>query len=63
MDELVKMVAQKVGVSDDKARMAVELVVNHLKGRLPGGLGGQIDSALQGKGSDVGSALGGKLGL
>jgi hypothetical protein len=60
MDELVKLVAAKTGIPEDKARMAVELVVQHLKGRLPGGLGSQLDSALSGEGG--GGALGGLLG-
>ena len=35
MDELVRQVAEKVGVSEDKARVAVETVVNFLKEKLP----------------------------
>ena len=58
MDELVKMVAQRIGVSEEQARTAVELVVGHLKNRLPGPLAGQIDGALSGKGG-LGGILGG----
>ena len=35
MDELVKLVASRTGIPEDKARMAVELVMQHLKGKLP----------------------------
>ena len=58
MDELVKQVASRIGVPEDKARMAVELVVQHLKGKLPGPLASQIDAAL----SESGGGLGGMLG-
>ena len=57
MDEIVKLVVAKTGIGEDKARMAVELVVQHLKGKLPGALGAQLDSALAG-----GGGLGGVLG-
>jgi len=46
MDELVKLVAQKLGIADDKAKLAVETVVGFLKKKLPGPLASQIDSAL-----------------
>jgi hypothetical protein len=61
MDEIVRMVAQRIGVSEDKARTAVELVVNQLKGKLPGPIAGQIDSALSGQ-SGAAGGLGGILG-
>jgi len=63
MDDIIKMVTEKVGIPQDKARSAVELVVSQLKSRLPGGLGGQIESALSGGsggGGGLGSMLGGK---
>lgn len=59
MDELVKMVAQRIGISEDQARTAVELVVSQLKTKLPAPLAGQIDSALSGKGGGLGGMLGG----
>jgi hypothetical protein len=59
MDELVKMVVAKTGVPEDKARMAVEVVLQHLKGKLPGPLASQLDSALSG---GTGGGLGGMLG-
>ena len=61
MDELVKMVAARTGIPEDKARMAVELIVQHLKGKLPEPLAGQIDAALTGGGGGLGGLLG-KLG-
>ena len=31
MDELIALVSEKVGLPQDKAQMAVDLVINHLK--------------------------------
>lgn len=62
MDELVKMVAQKVGIPEDKARSAVDIVINQLKTKLPDPLAGQIDNALSGSGRSGGAGLGGGLG-
>lgn len=46
MDELVRQVAQKVGISEDMARTAVETVVNYLKSRLPAPIAAHVDTAL-----------------
>ncbi|HYG99419.1 MAG TPA: hypothetical protein VD837_09835 [Terriglobales bacterium] len=55
MNELVQQVTQRAGISEDKARTAVDIVVNYLKQKLPGPLGSQIDSALSGGGGVAGS--------
>ena len=64
VDELVKMVSQKTGLPDDKARIAVQIVVDYMKKKLPGPVAGQIDSVLQGGGglADAAKGLGGMLG-
>ena len=64
MDELVKMVSQKTGLPDDKARMAVQVVVDYIKKKLPGPVAGQIDTVLQGGGglADAAKSMGGMLG-
>jgi len=59
MDELIKMVTDRVGIPQDKARSAVEVVLNHLKGRLPGPVASQITSALSGGGAATGGDGGG----
>jgi hypothetical protein len=48
MDELVKLVSQKAGLSEEVARMAVETVLAYLKKKLPAPIAGQIDSVLGG---------------
>lgn len=63
MDELVKLVAEKTGISTEQARTAVTTVVGFLKGKLPAPLAGQIDGLLAGGGApqDLAKGLGGLL--
>ncbi len=60
MDELVKQVTQKAGISEDQARKAVETVLGYLKGKLPGPIAGQIDNVVGGGGG--GGGIGGMFG-
>jgi ribosomal protein L7/L12 len=65
MDELVKLVSEKTGISEEQARQAVETVIGYLKDNLPEPIAGQIDKALSGDGVDVEDltkGLGGMLG-
>ena len=48
MDELVKMVSEKTGISEEQAQQAVKTVVGYLKDKLPKPIAGQIDKALSG---------------
>ena len=47
MDEIVNLVAQKVGLPADKAQMAVNVILNHLKSKAPA-LSGPLDQLLSG---------------
>lgn len=67
MDEIIGLVAQKTGISPDKARTAVDTVLTFLKSKLPATLSGQLDQAVGGSGSggglaDAARSLGGLLG-
>lgn len=62
MDEIIALITEKVGLPQDKAQMAVELVINHLKGKAPA-LSGQIDSLLAGGAGGLGSVASGLGGL
>jgi hypothetical protein len=65
VDELVKLVADKTGLPEDKARQATETVLGYLKENLPDPIAGQIDKALSGGSVDVeglAKGLGGVLG-
>lgn len=59
MEELIKMVTAKVGISESQAKSAVETVVSFLKDKLPGGIGGQVESFIKGGGSSAGDAVDG----
>jgi uncharacterized protein (DUF2267 family) len=66
MDELVKLVSSKAGISQDQAQKAVETVMGFLKDKLPAPIASQVESALSsGKMPDVGGlgkTIGGLLG-
>ena len=59
MDELVKMVAAKVGISEAQAKQAVETVLGFLKDKLPEPIAGQLDAALEGDLIGLGDLAGG----
>jgi hypothetical protein len=48
IDELVQKLSQKTGLPPDKAEEVVNLVVSHLKDRLPAVLSSALDSHLSG---------------
>jgi len=65
MDELIKLIAGKTGISEDQARQAAELVLGYVKQKLPASVADHVDRALAGGGFDAGavaSALGGMFG-
>jgi len=63
MDELIKLVSEKTGISEELARTAVETVLNYLKEQLPAPIASQIDAVLGGGGlEDLAKRLGGILG-
>ncbi|MFN2218964.1 MAG: DUF2267 domain-containing protein [Anaerolineae bacterium] len=59
MDELVKMVSKKVGISEAQAKQAVETVMAFLKDKLPAPIAGQLDAVLEGDVSGLGDLAGG----
>ena len=50
MDELIKRITEKTGISEDQARSAITTVSGFLKERLPGPIAGQVDNVLSGAG-------------
>ena len=61
MDELIQLVAQKTGLSEEMAKIAVDTVIDFLKDKLPGPAASQLDALLEG--GDVSGLLGGLGGL
>ena len=66
MDELVKLVSKKTGLSQEMSKTAVETVLSYLKQKLPAPIAGQLDGVLSGGGTpdvgDITKGLGGLLG-
>ena len=68
MDELIKKVSEKTGISQDQARTAVTTVLGFLKDKLPAPIAGQIENVIGGGESsaggvgDIASKVGGLLG-
>jgi hypothetical protein len=66
LDDLIKLVSQKAGISESQAQTAVETVMDFAKERLPEPLNSQVEAILSGGElpdvGDLGSMLGGLLG-
>jgi uncharacterized protein (DUF2267 family) len=69
MEELIKQVTAKAGISEEQARSAVNVVLDFVKNRLPAPIAGQIENAVKGEGGgfggvagDIASKVGGMLG-
>lgn len=53
-EELVRMVAERTGLAEDKARSATDTVIGYLKEKLPSSVASQLDSAAEGSSSNLG---------
>jgi hypothetical protein len=66
MDELVKLVVAKTGLSEEMATKAVQTVLDFLKQKLPPPIAERLDDLLGGEGQldlgDLAAGLGGLLG-
>lgn len=58
MDELVKTVAERTGLPEDKARQAAEAVIGFLEEKLPDPIADKLGDFIEGKGDDIGDAIG-----
>lgn len=67
MEELIKLVSEKTGITPDQAKSAIETIAGFLKDKLPGGFGEQITNFLEGKEpgglAGMAASLKDKLGL
>ncbi|MEP6703916.1 MAG: hypothetical protein ABJB34_12570 [Acidobacteriota bacterium] len=66
MEELIKRVSERAGITEEQARTAVETVAEFLKEKVPAPYSSYIDSFMSGggggKGGGLGSILGGMFG-
>ena len=58
MDELVKQVVEKTGISEEQAQQAVQVVLGFVKDKLPGPLAAHVDQLVSGQGGSGGLDLG-----
>ena len=59
MEELVKRVSERAGISEEQARSAVDAVAEFLKERVPPMYAGYIDKFMGGSGGEQGEGSGG----
>lgn len=63
MDELIKQVVERTGISESQAQTAVTTVLGFLKNQLPEPLAGQLDGLLGGAAGAAGGLAGAAGGL
>jgi hypothetical protein len=56
MNEVVQLVQQKTGLSQEMAETVVNTVVGYIKGKLPAGLASGLDQLMAGSGGGEASA-------
>ena len=57
MEQLIKMVSEKTGISEAQATTAVNTVVSFLKDKMPAGIGAQVESFISGGGASTGNIV------
>lgn len=62
MEQLIKMVSEKTGISEDQAKGAVDTVMGYLKDKFPA-MGGQLDAVMGGSLGGIADSAKDKLGL
>jgi hypothetical protein len=66
MQELIKLVSKKTGLSEELSKVAVDVVLDYLKKKLPAPVAVQVEAVLNGEGNlgaaanVIGGLLGGK---
>ena len=55
MDQVVKLIQERTGISEEQARTAADTVIGFLKDRLPAPIAGQLDGVIGGGGQAGGS--------
>ena len=62
MEELIKQVTAKAGISEDQARSAITTVLDFVKARLPEPIAGQVDNLVGGGASGAVGDIANKVG-
>lgn len=62
MEKIIKMVAERAGISESQATTAVKTVASFLKDRMPEPMAKQVDTYMKGGGGDPTGGMAGKIG-
>ena len=67
METLIKLVTEKAGLSEEKAKTVIETVVGYFKEKLPAPIASQLDSVISGEGvagkmGEAAKGIGGMFG-
>jgi hypothetical protein len=62
MDELIRQVVERTGISESQAQTAVTTVLGFLKNQLPEPIAGQLDGLIGGAAGAAGGVAGGLAG-
>ncbi len=64
MDELINLLVQKTGMSEEQAREVADVVVEFLKSKLPEPFRGQVENLISGAGTEgLGGVVQGITGM
>lgn len=47
MENIIKTIAEKAGISESQAKLATETLISYLKNKMPGGIGGQVETFIK----------------
>ena len=47
MENIIKTIAEKSGISESQAKLATETLISYLKNKMPGGIGGQVETFIK----------------
>lgn len=61
MDQLAQMLAQKFNLSPEISQQIVQFVFDHVKSKLPEGMGSQLEGLMGGQAGDAAEGGGGLL--
>lgn len=59
MEQLIKMISEKTGISETQATTALHTVIGFLKDKMPAGIGSQVESFIKGGSGSLGDMAGG----
>jgi hypothetical protein len=59
MEQLIKVVTEKAGISEAQAKQSIEAVMGFLKDKMPAGIGSQVESFISGNASSIGNVADG----